>query len=122
MPRTYRRRRVASTPPRKPGSQATVQKKRGPRPFAFVPHLRRLSGRLVLHRYAARGRMPKPIVLEVEHITTYRYTQPVEFSTHRVAFHPRAAHDIRVLCATLVEPLVPAHELRFTARFAIEHH
>lgn len=80
--------------------------------------------------------------LEVEHVTTYRYAQPVEFSMHRVMFRPRAAHDIRVLSATLdveptarqhwihdvfsnsvaiVEPLVPAEELRFTARFTIEH-
>lgn len=80
--------------------------------------------------------------IEVEHTTTYRYAQPVEFSTHRVMFRPRAAHDIRVLNATLdvepparqhwihdvfsnsvmvVEPLVPADELRFTARFTIEH-
>ncbi len=82
------------------------------------------------------------IILEVEHITTYRYAQPVAFGTHRVAFHPRAAHDIRVLYADLevsphsrqhwvhdvfsnsvsvVEPLVPADSLSFTARFAIEH-
>ncbi|HRD35209.1 MAG TPA: transglutaminase family protein [Rhodocyclaceae bacterium] len=80
--------------------------------------------------------------IEVEHVTTYRYAQPVEFSKHRVMFRPRAAHDIRVLNATLdvepasrqhwvhdvfsnsvtiVEPLVPAEELRFTARFTIEH-
>jgi transglutaminase-like putative cysteine protease len=84
-----------------------------------------------------------PVVLEVEHTTTYRYARPVEFSTHRVAFHPRAAHDIKVLTASLevsphsrqhwmhdvfsnslaiVEPLLPADELRFCARFTIEHH
>lgn len=82
------------------------------------------------------------IILEVEHTTTYRYAQPVEFGVHRVAFHPRAAHDIRVLYADLtvspnarqhwihdvfsnsvavVEPLIPADTLSFTARFAIEH-
>lgn len=82
------------------------------------------------------------VILEVEHVTTYRYAQPVEFGIHRVAFHPRAAHDIRVLYADLtvsspcrqhwihdvfsnsvavVEPLVPADTLSFTARFAIEH-
>ena len=86
---------------------------------------------------------PKPVVLAVEHITTYRYTRPVEFLPHRVSFHPRAAHDIRVLSAkldvsphsrqhwihdvfsnsvTIAEPLVPADELRFTARFTIQHH
>ena len=62
---------------------------------------------------------------------------------HRVAFLPRAAHDIRVLQSSLevsphskqhwmhdvfsnslavVEPLQPADELRITARFCIEHH
>lgn len=83
-----------------------------------------------------------PVILEVEHVTTYRYAKDVEFGIHRVAFHPRAAHDIRVLYADLavsphsrqhwvhdvfsnsvavVEPLVPASKLVFTARFAIEH-
>lgn len=82
------------------------------------------------------------VILEVEHVTTYRYAKPVEFGVHRVAFHPRAAHDIRVLYADLtvsphsrqhwihdvfsnsvavVEPLLPADTLSFTARFAIEH-
>ena len=82
------------------------------------------------------------VILEVEHTTTYRYAKPVEFGIHRVAFHPRAAHDIRVLYADLavqphsrqhwihdvfsnsiavVEPLIPADTLTFTARFAIEH-
>ena len=82
------------------------------------------------------------VILEVEHVTTYRYSKPVEFGQHRVSFHPRAAHDIRVLYADLevsphsrqhwildvfsnsvaiVEPLVPADTLVLTARFAIEH-
>ncbi len=82
------------------------------------------------------------IVLEVEHTTTYRYARPVTFSTHRVAFLPRAAHDLKVLSSslevsphsrqhwmhdvfsnslTIVEPMIPADELRFIARFAIEH-
>ena len=82
------------------------------------------------------------LILEVEHTTTYRYARPVEFGPHRVAFHPRAAHDIRVLYAELtvepharqhwihdvfsnsiavVEPSIPADTLSFTARFAVEH-
>jgi len=82
------------------------------------------------------------VTLEVEHITTYRYSKPVRFGEHRVAFHPRTAHDIRVLSSslevspeseqrwihdvfsnslTIVKPLVPAQALVFTARFAIEH-
>ncbi len=83
-----------------------------------------------------------PVVLEVEHTTTYHYARPVTFSHHRVSFLPRAAHDLKVLSSTLevsphsrqhwmhdvfsnsltvVEPLLPADELRFSARFAIEH-
>ncbi|SAL01960.1 transglutaminase domain-containing protein [Caballeronia arationis] len=82
------------------------------------------------------------VFLEVEHVTTYRYNKPVEFSPHRVMFRPRAAHDIRVLSATLavsphstqywmqdvfsnsvaiVEPRVPADTLDLHARFVIEH-
>ena len=82
------------------------------------------------------------VFLEVEHVTTYRYNKPVEFSPHRVMFRPRAAHDIRVLSATLavsphstqywmhdvfsnsvaiVEPRVPADALELRARFVVEH-
>ena len=44
--------------------------------------------------------------IEVEHVTTYRYAKPVEFSPHKAMFRPRAAHDIRVLKASLeVSPL-----------------
>jgi transglutaminase-like putative cysteine protease len=81
------------------------------------------------------------VTLEVEHLTTYRYSQPVEFGEHRVAFHPRTAHDIRVLHSslevsphskqhwihdvfsnslTVVQPLVPADTLTFNARFTVE--
>lgn len=80
--------------------------------------------------------------LLVEHQTVYRYAKPVRFSEHRVMFRPRAAHDIRVINASLdvspvahcrwihdvfsnsvvlVDVLEAADELRFTARFEIEH-
>lgn len=83
------------------------------------------------------------VILEVEHVTTYRYARPVRFSPHRVMFRPRAAHDIHVVSASLeispqcsqrwihdvfsnsvaiVEPLVPAAELCLTARVVVEHH
>ena len=83
-----------------------------------------------------------PTLLEVEHITTYRYAKPVEFDAHRVLFHPRAAHDLRVTSASLsvtpdskqrwihdvfsnsvavVDPIPPSDTLQFTARFSIEH-
>ncbi|MEC5384475.1 transglutaminase family protein [Uliginosibacterium sp. H3] len=82
------------------------------------------------------------VFLEVEHVTTYRYNQPVAFGPHRLMFRPRAAHDIRVLRATLdvsphskqywvqdvfsnsvavVEPLIEADRLTLHARFVIEH-
>lgn len=82
------------------------------------------------------------VFIEVEHLTTYRYVKPVKFCPHKVMFRPRAAHDIRVLRAGLevsplsrqhwvhdvfsnsvavVELLEPAEELRFDARFIIEH-
>src|SRR3954447_12818710 len=82
------------------------------------------------------------VFMEVEHLTTYKYHKPVEFSKHRVMFRPRAAHDIRVLSATLeasphstqywkqdvfsnsvlvVEPRVPADMLQLRACFVIEH-
>ena len=35
------------------------------------------------------------VILEVEHITTYRYAQAVRFGEDRVALHPRTAHDIQ---------------------------
>ena len=41
------------------------------------------------------------VILKVEHVTTYRYHRPVEFSPHRVMFRPRAAHDIHVLSDSL---------------------
>jgi transglutaminase-like putative cysteine protease len=82
------------------------------------------------------------VFIEVEHLTTYRYSKPVLLSPHRVMFRPRAAHDIRLLTASLevsplfrkhwvqdvfsnsvavIELLEPADELRFDARFTIEH-
>ena len=82
------------------------------------------------------------VFFKVAHVTTYRYHKPVEFSAHRVMFRPRAAHDIRVLSATLdasplskqywvqdvfsnsvavVEPRMPADVLELRASFEIEH-
>jgi len=40
-------------------------------------------------------------ILEVEHTTTYRYSQPVRFGAHRIMFRPRTGHDIQVLDAHL---------------------
>ena len=35
------------------------------------------------------------VILEVEHVTTYRDAQAVRFAEDRVALHPRTAHDIQ---------------------------
>lgn len=38
-----------------------------------------------------------PVVLEVEHITTYTYANPVTFGEHRAMFLPRGSHGERIL-------------------------
>lgn len=102
-----------------------------------------VAGREYATGFAHPGPATMPVVLEIRHVTTYRYARPVSFGTHRVLFRPRAAHDIRVLTSrldvtpdsrqrwihdafsnsvALVEPLAPAHELRFEALVSIEHH
>ena len=79
---------------------------------------------------------------EIVHTTVYHYQQPVTFGEHRVMFRPRDSHDLRVLATdlqvspefmvrmiqdphsnsvALVQPLVPATELRIVCSFAIEH-
>jgi transglutaminase-like putative cysteine protease len=35
--------------------------------------------------------------LIVSHITTYRYSEPVEFGEHRMMFRPRESHDLRII-------------------------
>lgn len=81
-------------------------------------------------------------ILEIEHITTYRYSQPVRFGQHRVMFRPRTGHDIHVLDAsidvnvpsqvdwvsdtqsnsvTLVTPKEASNELRIACRLRISH-
>lgn len=83
------------------------------------------------------------VTLKIDHVTTYRYRRAVEFSAHRVAFHPRTAHDIRVLESTLevspqsrqhwvhdvfsnsvviVQPLIQSAELRIAASVTVEHY
>jgi transglutaminase-like putative cysteine protease len=83
-----------------------------------------------------------PIRYDITHTTVYRYRTPVRFGEHRVIFRPRDSHDLRVLATdlqvspaaevrliqdphsnsvALVQPLVPAEELRIVCRFRIEH-
>jgi transglutaminase-like putative cysteine protease len=81
-------------------------------------------------------------LLEVEHITHYRYRQPVRFGEHRLMFRPRAAHDVHVIEAdvevnvqarvewvldtqsnsvTVITPEASADELRIRCWFRISH-
>jgi transglutaminase-like putative cysteine protease len=83
-----------------------------------------------------------PVILEVEHVTTYRYARPVRFGEHSLMFRPRPGHDIRVLdssvhvspesdlrwmldvfdnSVTHVQPRSEADTLRIACRFAIVH-
>ena len=44
-------------------------------------------------------------VLNVRHVTTYRYARPVEFGEHRMMMRPRDGHDQRLISAELlIEP------------------
>lgn len=82
-------------------------------------------------------------VIEVEHVTHYRYAKPVRFGEHRLMFRPRAAHDVHVLEAdvevnvparidwvldtqsnsvTVITPESGADELRIRAWFRIQHY
>ena len=79
---------------------------------------------------------------QIVHTTVYHYKNPVTFGEHRVMFRPRDSHDLRVLATdlqvspefmvrmiqdphsnsvALVQPLVPASELKIVCSFVIEH-
>ena len=40
-------------------------------------------------------------LLTVRHVTTYRYSEPVELGEHRMMFRPRESHDLRLLRSSL---------------------
>jgi len=40
-------------------------------------------------------------LLTVRHVTTYSYSEPVQFGEHRMMFRPRASHDLRLLHSEL---------------------
>jgi len=43
--------------------------------------------------------------LKINHVTEYRYSQPVRFGEHRLLFRPRDSHDLRLVSARLaIEP------------------
>lgn len=47
--------------------------------------------------------------LTVRHSTVYRYREPVQLGEHRLMFHPRASHDLRLIQARLVITPQPSH-------------
>src|ERR1700678_2410375 len=51
-------------------------------------------------------------LLTVRHITTYRYSEPIELGEHRMMFRPRESHDLRLLKGRL-EITRRAGHLRF---------
>src|SRR6202522_322321 len=59
-------------------------------------------------------------LLTVRHITTYRYSEPIELGEHRMMFRPRESHDLRLLKARLEITPRPAH-LRFESIVTLEH-
>ena len=42
--------------------------------------------------------------LTVQHVTTYRYAQPVRFGAHRLMFRPRDSHLLEKPGAGIYEP------------------
>jgi transglutaminase-like putative cysteine protease len=81
-------------------------------------------------------------LLEVEHVTHYRYRRPVRFGEHRLMFRPRAAHDLQIYTAdvevnmparidwvldtqsnsvTVITPESASDELRIRCSFRIAH-
>ena len=78
------------------------------------------------------------MLLNIEHITLYRYSAPVQLGTHRLMLRPLEGHDVQIRSATLsikpesrirwlhdifgnsiavVDFLKPATELRFEIEF-----
>ena len=47
-------------------------------------------------------------ILTVSHSTVYRYREPVGLGEHRMMFRPRASHDLRLICTSLVIRPQPA--------------
>jgi transglutaminase-like putative cysteine protease len=82
-------------------------------------------------------------LLNVRHVTTYRYEEPVGLGEHRMMFRPRESHDLRLVSARLAITPQPKHlrwlhdvfdnsvavatfdgttsELRFESNIALEH-
>jgi transglutaminase-like putative cysteine protease len=44
---------------------------------------------------------PSMRLLTVRHVTTYRYSEPVQLGEHRMMFRPRESHDLRLISTRL---------------------
>jgi len=52
-------------------------------------------------------------IYNVQHVTTYRYRQPVAFGEHRMMLHPRESRDQQLLdCEIIIDP--PPESLRWS--------
>jgi transglutaminase superfamily protein len=61
-----------------------------------MEHRREVGPGRQLPRHAdEQGTAPILRLLTVRHVTTYWYTEPVEFGEHRMMFRPRESHDLR---------------------------
>jgi transglutaminase-like putative cysteine protease len=104
--RVRRGRRLALlTRPRRGGQHAASDKsgsrKSGSRSFAETARNQRNIER---HRESVELQSGRAI-LNVRHLTTYRYKRPVEFGEHRMMMRPRDGHDQRLLSSELnIEP------------------
>ena len=51
------------------------------------------------------------MLLRIEHITTYRYSEPVQFSTHRLLVRPLEGHDVQLRASAL--SIRPKYRIRW---------
>lgn len=49
--------------------------------------------------------------LQIKHLTTYEYTNTVEFLPHKLLLRPREGHDIRIVSSRL--EITPAHQVKW---------
>jgi len=52
------------------------------------------------------------VKLRIQHRTTYRYSEPVQFGPHRIMLRPREGHDIQIEQAEL--EVTPAHRIQWS--------
>jgi transglutaminase-like putative cysteine protease len=70
-------------------------------------HIVRANGDSIGSRSASTANRERQMqagraILNVRHLTTYRYKRPVEFGDHRMMLRPRDGHDQRLLSSALI--------------------